>query len=84
MDRRRLMNQREILNKEYLPYANFEQLYNFRHTKKVVELGILTPFCIFGEEEMIENKRREITIKCSSFKAIYYGIEVKKLNEVVG
>lgn len=50
MDRRKLMSSREINNEEYLPYGNFEQLYNYRPTRKIVELGIINPFCLFGEE----------------------------------
>jgi hypothetical protein len=49
-------------------------LYNFKPVKKVVEIGIINPFCIFGEEEMIENKRRDTTVRCTSLNAIYYEI----------
>ena len=74
IDRRKLMNKREIYNKEYLPYANLEKVYNYRPISKVIELGILTPFCIFGEEELSELKRRETTVRCSSLHAFYYSL----------
>jgi hypothetical protein len=77
------MNQREINNKEYLPYANFEHLYNYRPINKIIELGILTPFSLFGEEEIIEHKRRETTIRCSSLQAVFYSIEIKRIYQIL-
>ena len=44
------MTERELNNHEYLEYADLHLLYNYRPTNKTVDLGILNPFCIFGEE----------------------------------
>ena len=50
VDRRTLMSEREITNQEYLEYADLHLLYNYRPTNKTIDLGILNPFCLFGEE----------------------------------
>ena len=42
------MTEREINHHDYLEYADLHLLYNYRPTDKVVDLGILTPFCLFG------------------------------------
>ena len=33
-----------------LPYADLRTLYNYQPRKKNIDLGILSPFCLFGGE----------------------------------
>lgn len=35
--------------KAILPYADLTTLYNYRPMKKTLDIGVLSPFCIFGE-----------------------------------
>ena len=55
-----------------LPYADLRTLYNYQPKKKNIDLGILSPFCIFGEEEHLEKKDRETNAICHSTEVIYY------------
>jgi hypothetical protein len=43
------MSERELTNKEYLEYADLHLLYNYRPTNKVIDLGIITAVCLFGD-----------------------------------
>jgi len=37
-------------NEDILPFANFTTLYNYRPIKKMVEIGVISSFGLFGEE----------------------------------
>ena len=57
-DRQEMIETERKKKKAVLPYADLTTLYNYRPMKKVLEIGVLSPFCIFGEEEHIEDKIR--------------------------
>ena len=78
------MNDHEISHKQYLPYADFHLLYNYQPTYKNVEIGLINPFCIFGEEEIVESRLRETTVRCVALKNTYFSIELKKLSQTLG
>lgn len=48
----------KIVSKSNLPYADLESMYNFMPSTKNIEIGTLTAFCIFGEEEILSGKKR--------------------------
>lgn len=52
-----------------LPYANLTTMYNFRPMKKTIEIGVVTPFSLFGEEEYSLRKTRDTNAMCSSLTA---------------
>lgn len=62
-----------------LPYADLRTLYNYQPKKKTLDIGLLSPFCIFGEEEYLGKKERETNAFCSSTEVIYYEIPFKKI-----
>jgi hypothetical protein len=39
---------------------------------------------MFGEEDIIEGKSRETSVKCQSLIAVYYSIELRKLYQILG
>jgi hypothetical protein len=49
-----------------LPYANLTTMYNFRPMKKMIEIGVVTPFSLFGDEEFGVKKQRDTNAICSS------------------
>ena len=67
-----------------LPYADLRQLYNYQPKTKAIEIGILSAFCLFGEEENFEKKNRETDAVCSSLEVLYYEISLKKVEEIIG
>lgn len=51
MDRRKLIDGKENPFDrpiKVLPYANLTGLYNFRPVNKLIEIGVLSPVCLFG------------------------------------
>lgn len=38
---------------DVLPFANLTTLYNYRPVKKSIEMGLISSFGLFGEEEVI-------------------------------
>lgn len=67
-----------------LPYADLRNLYNYQPKKKNIEIGILSPFCLFGEEEHLEKKNRETDAICSSLEVVYYEINLRRIEEILG
>lgn len=49
-----------------LPYADLSLMFNYIPKKKTVQISRLHSFCIFGGEELIENKNRETNAICNS------------------
>lgn len=49
-----------------LPYADLSLMFNYIPKKKTVQISRLHSFCIFGAEELIENKNRETNAICNS------------------
>lgn len=67
-----------------LPYANLTSMYNYRPMKKMIEIGVVTPPSLFGEEEYFEKKRRDTNAICYSLNTEYYEINIGKIEEIVG
>ena len=38
---------------DILPFANLTSLYNYRPMKKLIEIGVVSSFGLFGEEEVV-------------------------------
>ena len=84
IDRRNLMSHKELSNHEYLPYANLEHLYNYKPKRKVFRLGVLTPPCLFGEEELVSGRKRETSVRCISLRGVYLSFEMKRVLQILG
>jgi hypothetical protein len=67
-----------------LPFANLTALYNYRPVKKTIDMGLISSFGLFGEEEVIFKTKRETTVQVSSIDAAYYQIEFKKVLDIIG
>lgn len=50
----------------------------------MIEIGVVTPFSLFGEEEYCEKKARDTNAMCFSLSSEYYEISVRKLEEIIG
>ena len=61
-----------------LPYADLSKMYGFRPSKKLIDIGVMTPFCIFGEEEYLMGKKRDTNAQCHSIDVEYYELSIKK------
>ena len=59
-------------------------LYNYRPVKKSIDMGLISSFGLFGEEEVILKISRETTVQVWSIEASYYQIEFKKVLEIIG
>jgi hypothetical protein len=55
-----------------LPYANFHGVYNYFPEKKKITLAKINPTCIFGEEEILDGKKRQVNAKVLSLTAKVY------------
>jgi hypothetical protein len=75
---------REGEEQDLLPFANLTALYNYRPTRKTIDMGLLSSFGLFGEEEVVFRTRRETTVQVQSIEACYYQIEFKKVLEIIG
>ena len=53
-------------DKDTLPFANLSAVYNYQPKNKLIELGILTGNCIFGEEEVFAEIPRQASAQVSS------------------
>lgn len=45
-------------DEDVLPFANFTTLYNYRPIKKNIEIGVISSFGLFGEEEVVFKRPR--------------------------
>lgn len=54
-------------------------MFNYKPKKKLVELGLVSDFGIFGEEEYYSKTKRQVNALISSQEATYYEINLKKL-----
>ena len=68
-----------IIKKSVLPYANLSKMYNFQPNKKIVDIGVVTPFCMFGEEEYLNVHERDTNAQCISIDCEYYELNIRKL-----
>ena len=69
---------------DVLKFANFKTLYNFRPVKKSIEMGVLSSFGLFGEEEIIFGRSREVTVQVNSLQCSYFQITFKRILEIIG
>lgn len=67
-----------------MPFANLTTLYNYRPTKKIIDMGLISSYGLFGEEEVIIKIKRETTVQVQSIEASYYQIEFKKVLDIIG
>jgi CRP-like cAMP-binding protein len=67
-----------------LHFANLTTLYNYRPVKKSLEIGLISSFGMFGEEELVFHTKRQATIQVNSIEATFYEIEFKKILEIIG
>lgn len=72
------------IKRSILPYANLKNMYNYQPVQKNIEIAVMTNFCFFGEEEFLQNKRREASAICSSLDCDYYVMKIKKIQEILG
>lgn len=79
VDRLQKNNKQKLINNSILPYANLTSMYNFRPAKKSIQIGVVTPICLFGEEEYFDRRPRDTSAVCSSLEVEYYEISIKKL-----
>ena len=97
IDRRKLVDQIHKDDKKYrttrslkkenddvLPFANFTTLYNYRPMKKMIEIGVVSSFGLFGEEEVVCKTPRETTTLVDSLDACYYEVNYKRVLEIIG
>lgn len=59
-----------------LPYANFNGVYNYTPEQKMITLAQINPICIFGEEEIIDHRRRQVNARVSTLTATLYEINL--------
>lgn len=62
-----------------LPYANFHGVYNYFPEKKKITLAKINPTCIFGEEEILDGKKRQVNAKVLSLTAKIYEIHLEDI-----
>ena len=62
-----------------LPYANFNGVYNYKPEQKIITLAQINPICVFGEEEIIDNKLRQVNAKILSLYARLYQIHLEDI-----
>lgn len=67
-----------------LPFANFTTLYNYRPIKKSIEIGVISSFGLFGEEEIVFQTPRETTAVVDCLEVAYFEIDFKKILDIVG
>lgn len=65
-----------------LPYANFHGVYNYTPEQKMITLAQINPICIFGEEEIIEKKVRQVNAKVLSLTAQLYEIHLDNIEDL--
>ena len=65
-----------------LPYANFNRVYNYVPEQKVITLAQVTPICIFGEEEIVDNRHRQVNARVLSLTAQCYEIKLEFIDEL--
>lgn len=77
---------REKVSKEIkiLPYANFNRVYNYIPEQKMITLAQVTPICIFGEEEIIDSRRRQVNARVSTLTATLYEISLDLIDDLCG
>ena len=56
------------IKKSILPYADLSKMYNFQPNKKVIDIGVVNPFCLFGEEEYLMEHARDTNAQCNSIE----------------
>jgi CRP-like cAMP-binding protein len=80
----RIQVSREKMNHQLkiLPYANFNGVYNYQPEQKVITLAQINPICIFGEEEIIDLKERQVNAKVLSLSAQLYEIHLEDIEEL--
>jgi hypothetical protein len=69
---------------DVLHFANLTRLYNYRPIKKSLELGLISSFGLFGEEEVVFQTKRQATVHVNSIEASFYEIDFKKILEIIG
>lgn len=65
-----------------LPYANFHGVYNYTPEQKVITLAQVNPICIFGEEEILDGKRRQVNARVLTLTAELYEISLETIEEL--
>ena len=68
---------------ETLPFANFSSIYNYQPKNKLIELGILTGNCIFGEEEVFAEIPRQVSAQVSSTSAKLFEISPAMIEKIL-
>jgi hypothetical protein len=57
---------------DVLRFADLTTLYNYRPLKKDINIGIISSFGLFGEEELVFRTTRQTTAQVSGIEASYY------------
>lgn len=64
-----------------LPYADFDGVYNYQEESKMINLAIINPVSVFGEEELISKEKRQVSARVLTLTATMYKITLEDIED---